>query len=290
MFLAKIRNSQDELLALSEATDRFVVSSIIGLNPPPAQINTTNIVGMDGAQYNSAFVNTRNIVITLMLRGDQEASRQELLQYFQCKGLCRFYFQNNNAYVYIDGYVESIEYDIFQRTETMQVSIICPFPLFSDLTQQVVPLTGDTSQFYFPYAIDTDDPVEFSTYSNSNITTINNDGQNEYGFICAIKFNDSASSLEIRKVIPDGEDESVYVSYSFTAGDIVTFSSVSNDISFILHDYDPEINLFNYTHIGDVDVLKITQGVNYFQYAVDYVANSAKADVTIIYRQSYQGV
>lgn len=287
MFITKIRNADGDIIVLSEATDRFVISSITGLNPPKAQINTTNFYGGDGARYNSAYLGTRNIVITMMLRGDQEASRQELMQYFRSKGLCRFYFQNNNRNVFIDGYVESIEYNIFQKVETVQVSIICPDPYFNGLTQNVIPLTNVASQFYFPFAIDEDDPVEFSTYSSGNYAEIISDSQADSGLILVVKFKSSASSFRFQNV---DTGEQVYVSYTFAAGDILTFSTMPDDIHFTLLSTNTEVSLFNYAYIGDVDLLKVHTGTNHFAYAINDTAMSSAVDAVLVYRQCYQGV
>lgn len=287
MFITKIRNANGEIINLTEATDRFVVSSIIGLNPPKAQINTTNIVGLDGSKFNSAFMGNRNIVLTMILRGDQEANRQELLQYFRCKGLCRFYFQNNNRNICTDGYIESVEYNIFQRQIQVQVSIICPDAYFYDLTQRVIPLTDVTSQFYFPFAIDEDDPVELSTYSTQTVATIVNEGEADSGMILVVKFNSSADSFVLRNI---DTWESFSISYSFSAGDIMTFSTIPENIVFTLLGSGTEVNLFHYAYIGDVDLIKIHPGTNRFEYAVNNVPSSSAVDATIVFRQAYQGV
>lgn len=290
MFITKIRNAKGEILNLTEATDRFVVSSILGLNPPKAQINTTPAYGLDGSKFNSAFLGNRNIVITLMLRGDQEASRQELLQYFRSKGFCRFYFENNSHNVYADGYVESIEYNIFQRVGQVQVSIICPDPFFYDLTQRVIPMTNVTSQFYFQFAIDQDDPVAISEYTNTNITTIENAGQEDSGIILVAKFLSSADSFRFHKIVTGELGESVYIDHSFSAGDILTYSTVPENIEFSVLGNGTWENLFGSAYLGSVDLIKLNPGPNYFEYAVNNVPSSSAVEVTLVYRQAYQGV
>ena len=287
MFITKIKNADGDLLILSEATDRFIVASITGLNPPKAQINTTNLVGMDGAMYNSSFMGTRNIVITLMLRGDQEAARKELMEYFRSKGLCSFYFQNGNVNAYINGYVESIEYNIFQRTEEMQISIICPDPYFHGLTQHVIPMTGTTPLFSFEFAIDEDDPVELSTYDSDPVTTIVNDSQADSGLTFVAKFVSSASSISFENL---DTSESVTLAYRFLADDILLYSTLGDDVIFTLERGASISNMFPSTYLGDVDIMTIHPGENNFGYTIDGTNNSSKADLVLIYRSCYQGV
>lgn len=287
MFITKIKNADGEMLTLSENTDKYVVASIIGLNPPKAQVNITNLVGADGGMYNSSFMGTRNIVITLMLRGDQEAARKELMEYFRSKGLCTFYFQNGNINAYIEGYVESIEYNIFQRTEEMQISIICPDPYFHGLTQYVIPMTGTTPLFNFEFAIDADDPVELSTYDSSPVTTIMNDSQADSGLTFVAKFVSSASSISFQNL---DTWESVNLSYSFLADDILMYSTMGDDVVFTLERGASIANMFPNTYLGDVDIMTIHPGENNFGYSIDNSNNSSKADLVLIYRSCYQGV
>lgn len=173
MFItAKVQNSLGEVLDLMGSRDRFVVESIQGLNPPPATLNMSNIYGMDGARANTRFLNTRNIVLTMRLRGDQEASRQELYRFMSSKDALRFFFQNNNRNVYIDGIVETTEDDMFVRSQSMQVSIICPDPFFRDVNEHVVELQNTAAGFTFPFSIDQDDPIEFSSYEDHRTTEV----------------------------------------------------------------------------------------------------------------------
>ena len=113
MYTAKIENVNGEVMLLTNKESKYQVISITGLNPPKAQINTTPIVGLDGAKFNSSKLETRNIVITIRLNGDVEANRQALYNFFVTKKWCRFYYTNGSRNVYIDGYIDSVECDLF---------------------------------------------------------------------------------------------------------------------------------------------------------------------------------
>lgn len=192
MFLgAKVQNAAGDILDLNSAESRqkFVLASIQGLNPPPAQLNIANIYGMDGGRPNSAYRNTRNIVLTMLLRGDQEASRQELYNYFNTKEPCRFFFQNLNRNVYIDALTETVENDMFQRTGEVQVSLICPDPFFRDVEEYTYELQNSQGCFEFPFAIDADHPIPFGDYEAHRITEIVNDTQMDLPVEIFIKCN-----------------------------------------------------------------------------------------------------
>ena len=65
----------------------FAVQSISGLGPSKADINTTEISTNDGSLYNSARVNSRNIVMSLklMFNPQIEDTRHDSYKYFPIK-------------------------------------------------------------------------------------------------------------------------------------------------------------------------------------------------------------
>ena len=58
----------------------FLITSIDGLGPGKANINTTNKSGMDGSKYNSAKRENRNIVIHLKFISDGTDSIEDIRQ------------------------------------------------------------------------------------------------------------------------------------------------------------------------------------------------------------------
>lgn len=117
-------------------SDPIQVLGINGLGPVKANITTTPFGAFDGESYVGASVGKRNIVLTIGLSPDWavqtiEELRQLLYNYFMPKLLVRLRIHSTNfPVVMIDGYVESVEPNIFVKTPTMEVSIICPSPDF----------------------------------------------------------------------------------------------------------------------------------------------------------------
>ena len=81
MFEARIENTKGSILTLTNNESKFQLISITGLNPPKAQINVSTIAGLDGAKFNSAKLETRNVVINLKINGDVEENRQLIGMY-----------------------------------------------------------------------------------------------------------------------------------------------------------------------------------------------------------------
>ena len=129
-------------------TSGLWVKSIKGIGPGKATINTTDIASSDGGIFNSARSEIRNITVTLGLidyvDSDKvfhsvEDVRRDLYKIFGKKreitvrihtdyGMDK---DNKNEFIlYTSGYVESCEPDIFNKRETVAISIICPDPNF----------------------------------------------------------------------------------------------------------------------------------------------------------------
>lgn len=179
MYTAKIQNAQGEILQLNDQENKWAVLSITGLNPAPAQLSMSEIYGMDGSRMNYAKLTARNIVIMLRLCGDVEQNRLEIYHYFPQKAPVRFFYKTRTRDVYIDGYVETIEGDLYTQNEVFQISLICPDPFFRSADEFVVELQNSRGEFTFPFAIDQNDPVEFGSYSGARTTEVINDTQTE---------------------------------------------------------------------------------------------------------------
>ena len=71
----------------------FAILSVTGLNPPKANINTTDMASVDGSLYNSARLDKRNIVFTILFvesdTGSIEDIRHKSYKYFPLKKVFR---------------------------------------------------------------------------------------------------------------------------------------------------------------------------------------------------------
>ena len=110
----------------------FLVSKVDGLGPVKANINTTESASLDGATYNSAKLQQRNIVMSLVFVGDKtvEEYRQLSYKYFPIKKEVKIVIKTDNRTCVTSGFVESNVPTIFSKQEGTQISILCPDPYF----------------------------------------------------------------------------------------------------------------------------------------------------------------
>lgn len=287
MYTAKLENSRGNVITLTGNEAEYQVISIKGLNPPSAHLNTSTVSGMDGAMFNSSRLNTRNIVITMKINGDVEENRQRLETFCPTKERVRFYFANNNRNVYVDGYVNSVECDLFSDDERMQISIICPQPYFLDTSNTQVNGSSISSYFVFPFSIDVGYPIPFSEIVMNNSIMLHNDSVNEIGMIIDIDVEADVNTILIRNT---DTGETFTLSYEFENGDHVAISTLKGQKSIILTRNGIRSNIFTAMQIGSV-FFQLAAGDNYFSYIVDGDAsNNTNVNILFTFYKMYRGV
>ncbi len=286
MYKAHLQNSDGDILTLTGQEHKWKLTSITGLNPPQAQVNTATVAGMDGALFNSSRLNTRNIVITLYLVGDIEANRQEIYFYARTKEKCTFYFSNENRNVYIDGYVDNVECLLFSNSEFVQISVICPYPYFQALQEIVNDLSKLQGAFTFPFSINYDAPISFGFYDPGYVAEVMNMSDSESGMMIRIAFFDSVSSIDI---VNTDNNESIGLTGSFVDGDIIMIDTNKGHKSITLIRDGHEQNFFSHIVKGST-FLQLKQGYNHFTFNVDELANDTMVLVELIHSNIYRGV
>lgn len=273
MFTLKIENSAGDIVELTHDTGNYAVIGISGLTPPPTNINTATSGIADGTFFNSARVSQRNIVITIVLRGDIEGNRQYLYRVFPRKTPCTIYFANKNRNVKIQGYVETLEGDLFVKQEQMQISIICPRPYFEDLQYIYGEISTTLKLFEFPFSIVT--PIPFSEVLDNPLATIVNDGDVQSGMTMTIGISGSVTGLTIYNTTTQ---QYFGLDYSFLDQDTITLCTISGQLSVTLTRGGVSSNLLNYITAGS-EWLKLAIGENDLTYTT---TNASNDDVDVI--------
>lgn len=285
MFTAKIENSKNEILELTQNESNFQIVSIEGLNPPNAQINRNTVYGIDGSKFNSAYLNERNIVIMLKLNGDVEENRLNLYRFFRTKNWCKFYYKNERRNVYIEGYIETAECNLFAKAEIMQISIICPDPYFKDAQMIIDDISKTLAAFEFPFGI-TSSGIEFSTIDSSKITNVYNNSESETGVIIEVNILDSVNRIQIVSVTTG---ERLTLNYSFIANDKVIINTNKGEKSITLIRDGAERNIFTSLLKGSA-FFQLALGDNHFSYLVDSGLNDELIKIVFKHYFVYGGV
>ena len=259
MIELSVTNAKNETLMLTGDEGKYQVINIEGLNPPETVVNLSTIVGMDGAKLNSLRGDTRNIVITLKINGDVEQNRLALYQYFPVKKTITLHFTTDSRSVDIEGVIDTFNCDLFTNSETAQISVICPYPFFKAVADDVFELSGLTKLFKFPFAISS--PIPMSEVAEQTAFEIVNQSSLETGIKAYILFNGTVEKVEITN-----NDQTMTVNYSFIANDELRIDTVRGEKSIKLTRAGTETNILS-AMVGDF--IQIVPGMNNVAFSFD---------------------
>jgi len=134
--------------------NRWQVTSLTGLNPPPAVISTSAIPNIDGSRFNTSRLDNRNIVLTMAINGDVEGNLETLNRVISPKRYIKVYYNTGEKDLYAEGRVETFEYDKFEGSKIMvQTSILCFDPYWHSQEKDEQTFKKHIGLFEFPFSM-----------------------------------------------------------------------------------------------------------------------------------------
>lgn len=244
MFSLIVKNAANKTLNLTDNPNYFTVTE--GFNAITANVNTTASAIGHGSVFNSTKLTNRNIILQIILRGDIEASRIALYEFFSPLSSVIFYYENEHRKVHISGYVESFDCNPNVTNETANISVICNEPFLLDEYADVQSLSNIKKLFKFPCALPKEG-VPFGEVKSNNETVIINRGEREVGCVITIyaKFSTSAP-IRITNFINGQYFE---INTDMRTGDVIIINTNTRQKSAKLYRDGNETNLF--TQIAD---------------------------------------
>ena len=275
-----IENKYREQLNLSEMNGYNV--TVTGLTPPDATINTSVIVTKDGSTFNSSRLNERNIVLQIVPNHDIEHKRINLYKYIKSKQYIKLYLKNSSRDVWIEGYVEKVEGDLYTQKQVIQVSIICPDPYFKSIETLEYEFSTVESMFSFPFSIE--EPVPISSVSTFTEKNIENISDEETGIVIELYANGLSLEPTIYNMTTN---ESFTIQHEFEPGDIVRINTRRGEKSLILIRDGEEINIINKIVRGS-KWFNLIVGDNIFSYTSIYGTENLQVKISL--QPIYEGV
>jgi hypothetical protein len=199
-----VTNHLNESLTMELASPSgLAILYIEGLGPVKTDIALTDRAGLDGAVYNSARGEPRNIVISLkfMPTPNVETNRQLSYKYFPLKRRIKFAIKAGNREAYVYGYVESNEPNIFSNESSCIISILCPNSYLYDVLEQITVFSSVNAVFEFPFSNESlvTPLLEMSELIVETEKTIVYEGDAPIGMLIHIHANGAANNVTITK-------------------------------------------------------------------------------------------
>lgn len=305
MYTLIAKNKYKEQFELTH-NPNYAITDITGLDPAEATINVTKNAGSDGSEFNSAYVNDRQITITLCINKPTEINRIALYQFFKPKFPVTLYYTNNNRDVYISGYVQNVDIGFFEKKETVQIVVTCPRPFFTGSNESEQILSNVESLFEFPFSVEieatgaladqaivgvtplgnefTDGGIEFSRILDHDEAVIYNRGDVETGAVIVI---DAIGTVVTPKIYDFDTNEYFIVNTTLQRGDRLTINTRRGEKNVTLLRSGVETNLVGYIQPGST-WFQFAPGRNIFSGGADAMAENMM--VTFMISNQFEGV
>lgn len=262
----------------------YALLSVGGLTPPAAIINTAVIATSDGAVFNSSRLGTRNIVLTIAPLNSIETNRINLYKYFKAKQYIKLYLENNTRSVWIDGYIDKIDGNLYSEKQQLQISIICPDPYFKDTATGLYTFSNVIDLFEFPFAIEETPGIPISEMGEYVEIAITNNSDDETGVIITLLANDNVTNPTIYNMTTN---ENFALNISMETGDIITIDTRRGHKTVTLNRDSVITNILNDMNQGS-SWLTLPVGDNIFSYTCDTGAEYLNVSVEL--QPIYEGV
>ena len=259
MPIVYIENEWNNRLRLTQNESRWQLTGLTGLNPPPANIVTSVIPGFDGTRFNLGRLEERNVVITLALTGNAETGRMLLNNVILPKRYIKVLYRNNTLNVYIEGYVDTFEYDVFEQGIIAQASIICPSPYWIDVNDSDTNIKRIVDLFEFPFSIP-EEGIAFSEITASASNSVINSGTVQTGIMITIEADYDVTNPTITNTTTH---EHMTIDMDMKKGDQIIINTVQGNKYVEKYADDTETNIINSLTM-DSNWINVIPGENLF--------------------------
>lgn len=281
MYKLIVENYRGEQLQLHPNKNYYV--EIDGITGNKAAINTSVTGNGAGTMFNSSRTEERDIELTIYPLRDIEAARINIYRFFQSGKPVKLYYTNGTRAAWIEGYTEQApQGSLFAEQEALEVNIKCPSPFWKSSATEIIDVSDIMPAFTFPFSIEYNDPIPFSTLVRAVEKTVYNKGDVESGVIIELEATGSVSNPKIY----DAFGGSFGLKYALQAGDKVTINTYRGEKSVKLLRSGAEINLFPYVD-DNPTWFSLDPGDNMFTFTA---SDTALLNVRYILYNLYEGV
>ena len=237
MYSLIAKNKYGETVELTH-NPAYDITEIDGIDPAEAVINVSKNAGADGSVFNSAYVNDRQITITLCVNHPTEINRIALYQFFKPKFPVTLYYKNASRDVYINGYVQGVQIGFFEKKQTIQIVITCPMPFFNGSSVRVQSFSDIENLFEFPFSVE---------MINNAIMGV--------GVVGTARLSEAVTGIEFSRIIEDREATIVNYGDVETGGIIRIYADGTVVTPKIFNTKTNEYFILNTTLIGADEVI-----------------------------------
>lgn len=280
-----LENKDGQRLEFNNVGVDFRIVEIDGLYPPKALINTSETALIDGSMYNSSKVTNRTLKVAFSIENNAESNRARVYNVIQVKNAIRAYYKSDTRNVYIDGYVEALVVNHFDKKQIATATILCPEPYFKRAQEIINELTNVINNFRFPFHGSDDAPIVFGLLEDVVDVHIVNGGTVETGMTIELFAKGPISGPKIYNYLTQ---EYFGLNVSMETGDTITIKTGQGEKTVDLLRDGHHTNIFNTVEAGST-WLQLPANGGTFVYTVEE-GNPLSLLVTFKHFDKYEGV
>lgn len=262
-----IISSENNSIDLYNDEDIFLINSDgFGL---ACNINISEYGMVDGAFYNSSHIGARHISLNVRFKGDVAMGKKRLFSVIKPHKEVKIRIVTDTVNAVISGYAESLNIPPNNQKPVGSISIICPYPFFTEGNTRSEILYGHGGGFKFSQGGQNFRGVRFGTAKTSQTTLIDIDSHIASGGVFVFKFKNTLPSITVRNIT---SGKYFTFTYDFQPGDILTVNTVTGSKAAVLMRGAEEIDLL-YAMTGNF--IQLEQGENELHISSDNIAVEA---------------
>ena len=234
----------------------FTLTSIDGFTSADSDVSSVIVPFVDGDTVTNVQARAREITLYLRLKQDVgiELAKQYVLSYVKLKKPCKLSMVRNGQPLEISGTVTYIDLPRFEQGCTMQISLHCEMPYWTDVDYIINEIRDVIQLHHFPLAFPA--AIPFGVYDDDNTQTCTNNGDVTTGMLMRLIALDTVVNP---KVVNADTGEYIGINDTLTANDEVIINTNKGQKSITKNG----VNIINKIMTGST-FLQLESGVNAF--------------------------
>ena len=256
----KATNSYGTTLQLTQQA-AYTVAQVSGLTPPEGAVYTSELATKDGSFYSASRSQNREIVLQIYPQERIETSRLALYNVFKIAKWVQLELQTGSRHVKIEGWVQSMQGDLYENPQFLQISVLCPDPFFEDVTTTTTAVT-----------------------TAGTAVTVSNAGDEEAGAVFTLTASGSVSNPIIYNTTTG---QSFGLDLDLASGDTVAIDTRRGSLRATKTHNGTETNVINAMASGST-WLKLQPGNNSISFNAE--SGSAALSLSVAFTPIYEGL
>ena len=167
------KNEDGMSVTFGSSFSPYLLMDCEGIYSAKSSVTISQNTMTDGGTYQGSVALIRDIILYIATKDNHQENRKQLNNLFKHKSPGTLIYEENGIQRQIQYYVEEVDPESKKKCRQTIVSLRCPDPYFTSMSDTVVAMAGWLPLFEFPYEF-LDEGKEIETRVNEKLKTIEN--------------------------------------------------------------------------------------------------------------------